>query len=117
MTSLANSLIVRTSSANLSTASIWAIKALNILEDAEKSKARLDMLENPLDVSEEDEETRKMCDRVKSVALFNLGVLASVRSPLLLLPLSLFRRAKVTHCLGWVGLGRWKASFRRLVPR
>jgi len=78
MTNLANSLASRPTSENLATASIWGSKAVETIEAAHASQDLLRMRGNP-DLTPEEEETKKMCDRVMSVALFNLGVLASVR--------------------------------------
>ncbi|KAL7409473.1 hypothetical protein BDY24DRAFT_403201 [Mrakia frigida] len=81
MTQLANSLVVRPSSDNLATASIWGLKALQTIEAAHQSPELLNLRGNP-DLTPEEEETKKMCDRVMSVSLFNLGVLASMEGKL-----------------------------------
>lgn len=80
MTNLANSLLLHPSSENIRIAGIWATKAIQAANAGQDSPemAKLRAMADK-DLSAQEEDTRKSCDRVKAVALFNMGVLASVR--------------------------------------
>jgi 3-dehydroquinate dehydratase len=81
MTNLASSILTHPSTENIRIAGVWATKAIQAANAAEDSTEMAQMRgthEDDLDALQQD--TKTACERVKSVALFNMGVIATVSS-------------------------------------
>ena len=77
MTNLANSLIIHPSTENIRLAGVWAKKGIQAV-NAGQDSIEMATLRGTSELTVQQEETKRTCDRVKSVALFNMGIIASV---------------------------------------
>lgn len=78
MNNLSNTLTLNPTTTNLTAAVTWAEKSLGTLQTVWKTAPEFSNKDAGLD--EEGQKRREMCELVKGVALFNLGVLKEVRS-------------------------------------